>query len=407
MSRFVGAQRLAFQKLLKKYRKWTGSPDLGKRFREGLLDRPTSFSKRDLQPLLVQWTEVLASVRAPFDGNADWTTASLKAAGKSFTSGEGRDETSQSGPSDAVKAQSSAEELHAACECGSNVDIDTALATVPLGSDAARAIYWIHPDNIVQIHVLMLQETRLRKRKVSSPTLNTPPSSRSSPRSSLSANTSRPSYRNDEEVGVIVCDDLESFARRQNSKTISEEKPGSVAEQAAASIRYCCSGDANLVVGSSAQNNSSLPQSGTRLPASKAKVEYKTVSRLFDVSKADRPVHGKSSEDSEQVCKWLCDHDKVQPLVQLQSRRTRFVGLRNNDMGGIWATLDTDVRILRSSKESVAEAQGFLTIMEAEKHNSVPFPHAILEVRIEGDVGSDLISRLDASHLVCVYNQSW
>ena len=72
LSRFVGAQRLAFQKLLKKYRKWTGSSELGNRFRKEILDRRTSFSKTDFEPLLAQWTEVLASVRAPFMKGINW-----------------------------------------------------------------------------------------------------------------------------------------------------------------------------------------------------------------------------------------------------------------------------------------------------------------------------------------------
>ncbi|KAI9822765.1 MAG: hypothetical protein M1832_002998 [Thelocarpon impressellum] len=70
LSRFIGAQRLAFHKLLKKYAKWTQSSSLLKRFLK-VLDQPASFSRRDLQPLVLQWTEVLAAVREPFkDGMA-------------------------------------------------------------------------------------------------------------------------------------------------------------------------------------------------------------------------------------------------------------------------------------------------------------------------------------------------
>lgn len=64
--RFVGAQSLAFQKLLKKYQKWTGSTELGKPLHSEVLGRPTSFSHRDFGLFLKQWIEVLAAVRALF-----------------------------------------------------------------------------------------------------------------------------------------------------------------------------------------------------------------------------------------------------------------------------------------------------------------------------------------------------
>lgn len=395
MSRFVGAQRLAFQKLLKKYKKWTGSADLGKRFREGVLDRPTSFSKRDLQPLLAQWTQVLASVRAPFDRKAGFHPANAQAKARKNTSGR-----SQPSLASADTASSSAEDLHSTWETGSNVDIDTALAILPLGPSAARAVYWIHPDNIVQIHVLLLQYTRLPKSKNTNASLDTPPSSRSSPRGSLSANTSRPFPRTDEEVGNIVCDDPQRFAQRRNCETISEDKAGTVAHKAAASIRYSCGDDAVAVVGIVPDNASKPAESQTRLPSSKAKVDRKTISHLFNPSKADQIVNRVDSEDCMRVCRWLKEHIELQPLVRLQSRRTRFVGLKNDKKGGIWATLDTDVLMTSSSRGSVADGRALITLSEGEKQGASSFPHAILEVRIEGDSSTEIISDLDASYLV-------
>ena len=400
MSRFISAQRLAFQKLLKKYKKWTGSPDLEKRFREGVLDRPMSFSKRDLRPLLAQWTEVLASVRAPFDEKADWRPTSSRAKDEMARSGGVGSEWSQDSLSITANVSSSAEYLHSIGESGSNVDIDTALALFPLGPGAAKSVYWIHPDNIVQIHVLLLQYTRLPKAKNKKLPFDTPPNSRSSPRGPSSANASRPFPRTDEEVGVIVCDDLQRFAQRWNSETLSEDKPGTVAEKAVASIRYSCGGDAVVVVGTIAENISKSAQAGTRLPPSRAKFERKMVSRLFDMSKTDLPVDGNDPRDSERVCKWFREHQEVRPLVQLRSRRTRFIGRKNHKTGGIWATLDTEVLMGPSSRESVADGKSLMTIMESGKHGSMSFPHAILEVRTEGDAGTDLVSRLDASHLV-------
>ncbi|EMC97196.1 hypothetical protein BAUCODRAFT_68129 [Baudoinia panamericana UAMH 10762] len=48
LARFSSAQRDGFRKLLKKYKKWTGSTQLEDRFREEVLNDPKSFTKLDL-----------------------------------------------------------------------------------------------------------------------------------------------------------------------------------------------------------------------------------------------------------------------------------------------------------------------------------------------------------------------
>ncbi|KAI1140271.1 hypothetical protein F5Y05DRAFT_311497 [Hypoxylon sp. FL0543] len=64
LSRFVNAQVIAFRKILKKYRKWTGSTTLGSRFKENVLNSPKSFTKRDFHPLRLQHQELLATLEA-------------------------------------------------------------------------------------------------------------------------------------------------------------------------------------------------------------------------------------------------------------------------------------------------------------------------------------------------------
>ncbi|KAI1418532.1 hypothetical protein F5Y13DRAFT_149348 [Hypoxylon sp. FL1857] len=64
LSRFVNAQVIAFRKILKKYRKWTGSTTLGSRFKENVLSSPKSFTKRDFHPLQLQHQELLATLEA-------------------------------------------------------------------------------------------------------------------------------------------------------------------------------------------------------------------------------------------------------------------------------------------------------------------------------------------------------
>ncbi|TVY22307.1 Uncharacterized protein LHYA1_G008723 [Lachnellula hyalina] len=64
LQRFITAQRTAFYKILKKYRKWTGSRSLGVRFNSEVLDDPKSFTKTDLEPLVSQYSNILAILRS-------------------------------------------------------------------------------------------------------------------------------------------------------------------------------------------------------------------------------------------------------------------------------------------------------------------------------------------------------
>ncbi|KAI8959850.1 hypothetical protein F5Y11DRAFT_350058 [Daldinia sp. FL1419] len=64
LTRFVNAQVIAFRKILKKYRKWTGSTTLSSRFKENVLTSPKSFTKRDLHPLQVHHRSLLATLEA-------------------------------------------------------------------------------------------------------------------------------------------------------------------------------------------------------------------------------------------------------------------------------------------------------------------------------------------------------
>ncbi|ROW09994.1 hypothetical protein VPNG_06508 [Cytospora leucostoma] len=63
LQRFVNAQVTAFRKILKKYRKWTGSTTMGSHFKDDVLARPKSFTHKDFQPLGQAYEELLATIR--------------------------------------------------------------------------------------------------------------------------------------------------------------------------------------------------------------------------------------------------------------------------------------------------------------------------------------------------------
>lgn len=64
LSRFVNAQVVAFRKILKKYKKWTGSGALTFRFRDNILSDPKSFTRRDFAHLEGHCEDLLAILRA-------------------------------------------------------------------------------------------------------------------------------------------------------------------------------------------------------------------------------------------------------------------------------------------------------------------------------------------------------
>ncbi|KAI0446982.1 hypothetical protein F4803DRAFT_426449 [Xylaria telfairii] len=71
LDRFVDAQVTAFRKILKKYKKWTGSTTLGSRFKDNLLDHPKSFTHYNFAPLHLQYRELRTTLAAasPLDPN--------------------------------------------------------------------------------------------------------------------------------------------------------------------------------------------------------------------------------------------------------------------------------------------------------------------------------------------------
>ncbi|KAL9002076.1 MAG: hypothetical protein Q9188_004968, partial [Gyalolechia gomerana] len=409
LARFVGAQKLAFTKLLKKYQKWTSSTGLETRFQSKVLNQSTAFSKRDFQPLLTQYTNLLAAVRAPFERDGNGTNQSRgdtyqprikngTASGSRTTSGQ---RSIQSTHADKESQQSTAAKIQTTYQNSSDVDFDSALAVLPLGRLGGKASYWIHPDNLVELHVLLLQYTRLRR--TTNPDAND--SRRQSRRTSTSGNGNCLVSGGDEDVGLVICDDLHKFARGQSSAPISdtEESAGGVLEKAAAAVRYSSNGEALLAVNMSSSDTKEFTASG---PFWTLRIKRKTVRHLFDSGRSssarDRLIREQDSEDDKSlisVQKWLKGHQEIQPLVELRCKRTRFVGLKNDESSGTWATLDRDIMVKKTPGGFFSTKEGDLSFDDAENRGFVSFPFAVLEIRYEGNSGTDLLAALDETHL--------
>ncbi|KAI9778789.1 MAG: hypothetical protein M1839_007879 [Geoglossum umbratile] len=433
LSRFIGAQRMAFQKLLKKYKKWTGSSTLGKRFRQEVLDQPACFSNINLEPLVVEWAAVLTAVREPFKdgvslepgyGGRRVSVVSAPHKGKNKLRIPGSTSKGVGGATNPgqISGSTSAAQIQSATENGADVDFDVALATLPLGYTAGKATYWIHPDNLVELQVLLLQHMRKRSAQGKSPTSPSPTISRGSSltwKSGFGA-------EDREEVGLVIFDDLERFAENQSAATISEveDLAGKITEKAAASVRWCADSEAVVVAGTTPLDTpeSANPSAASERRLRIAKIKKKNISTLFDITQrlpnqrrgSDLAAYGTESAEAsgrnlEAVRTWLYRHEEIRPLVQIRSKRTRFYNPKNNSSHGTWAVLDQDIKMEKAHLGGIGGLGTLTPPIEGYEGTAasasldgriVEFPYAVLEVRWEGEEELSLIPVLDVSHLV-------
>ncbi|KAL8761802.1 MAG: hypothetical protein Q9184_002125 [Pyrenodesmia sp. 2 TL-2023] len=412
LARFVGAQRVAFIKLLKKYSRWTSSSGLDQRFRKKILERPGAFSKKDFEPLLTQYEHVLAAVRAPFERSGKTSDGRGSSSGEQVKMMNGPPRTTHHA-SEQHHIRSSAgvkkpynrrlTDIQTACQHGSDVEFDAALAIFPLGKCGGRAAYWVHPDDLVELHVLLLQYSKLRRihnSSVAAPAAHG--ADQESTRESTNGKGSFLSGDGGDDAGLVVCDDLPNFARRRSSALISdtETSTGECLGKAAATIRYSSGDEAVVIVSALGDDTAEAETSGTTC---RVKVRRDRVRQLFGSAKptsiADNSLGGSDKETIDCVQKRLRDHREVKPLVQLQCKRTRFVGLKNGETVGMWATLDRDIFMKRTPDDFFDTDQGDLNVRVLRDCHSIDFPFAVLEVRYEGGYAMDLLSVLDETHL--------
>ena len=380
LSRFIGAQKLAFQKLIKKYQKWapSRSSNLDSYFRKTVLDHSEWIGPpRDpLVPLLTRYSCLLEAVRAPFsDGMAqNSSTASSEPFDQQYSA-----------------INFGAKDLHETFETGSDVDVDAAFFSIPQGRGGGRATYWVHSDNLIQAHVLVQSFARVRG---SSPRSSVSSHAQKSPQGSvydaLIARTGSPEERS---TGFAVFDNAHTFAKQQ-SKQIRNSKDlyRYNSPRAAASIHYFQAEKFSVVALTS--------------PFRRMRIKQKDLQRLSDQT-PESPLapnsNGCTSSEASSSCEedirvakeWFEKHPQVQPLVQVHCNRTRFVGLSNNKENGLWVNFDSGVRWRNSATDTLADL-GTNSNNESFEHS---FPHTILEVRWEGQATPQLVQALNQNHV--------
>lgn len=372
MARFTATQKTAFRKLLKKYKKWTGSTKLEERFNTDVLGRSSSFTKYSMDDLLDSYSVTLHGIRALFDQRMQQMVS--------------REDGSETASSDhRSQTQTTVSQLLQAVETESKVALDSAIATTPFGDKGAIAHYFVHPDNVVELQVLLLQHTRYsmssgRGSVSSTPLANSP--SRDSPA------TSRASHLNINRRH-LVADDLDRFVQEQRTITVNtrEHAKGSIPQKALICARWTTDEE---------------PTVAARTDSSEVKlagVKRKHLSAFLDPQAAYPPRRGStptaperasvSFEDALAMRTWLGSRPNICPLAAIVSKRSRFVGLTNSANSVLIATLDTDVATMKPFAEELVE-------------DVQSFPYAVLQVRQEGNPSTDLIKELDSSHLVSI-----
>jgi len=358
LARFTSTQRTAFRKLLKKYKKWTGSMELEMRFRTEVLDSPKSFTKLDLGPLLADYSNTLQQIRTLYEEKIQQSprVASLQG--------------------DKPTASSSAIlQLQSVVESGSKVRFDAAVAAVPLGNNGTFASYFVHRESVVELQVLLLHYSRYYTSRIRSDSTSTQRSNVS--RSEVSAGGEQGAA----DYFALEADNALRFAQEQNSLTLKDREhlPGSTPQKARLCARWNDEEDA-LVSFCSATGKDE-----------EASLRRKHVRALFDRSKTFPVKKAATSSGAEQsLAAVRQEYEKDQSLQLLyaySSCRSRFVGTGNSQQRLVLATLDSDITVRKPHAGEESDAK-------------VEFPFAILLVRQEGTVTGGLLAALDQSHLV-------
>jgi hypothetical protein len=348
LSRFVGAQRTAFRKLLKKYKKWTGSTQLEERVRREVLDDPKSFTQYDLRPLLEDYSGTLNDIRTLYNTRLQQSTSN----------------TTNLQAETTTKESSTISRLQASVSAGSRTDFDTTLATSPLGSTGTFASYFVHHDNVVELQVLLLQHLRYFMRSSASSTGSpVPPSSRNG--------------HEEPDCFTLAADCPDRFIQEQSALTVDEREhlAGSTPQWTKLCARWNSGDDALVAARSGSPNMSTF------------RLKPKHVDDFFDKSGPFLPrresMRGSATELSD-VRDVLTSDDAVRALYSLQCNRSRFVSIGNSTNSTVLASLDTNI--------SFAPAEA--------RENRTQFPFAVLLVRQEGNGDSSLLNTLNTTHLV-------
>ena len=361
-----------------------------------LLDRSESFTRVELGQYLDHWTDILQELRHA--QGAQYTFEQFD-----FMKVRRLREPRRSSKDASSPRQSSCkviEKIQTATKSGSKVDFDVALSATATGDMGEKAIYWVHHEQLIELQVMLLQYLRPYPNKSgsqSSTMSSTPSRTR---RSSILRTETPTECKND--TGVLLLDQLQNLSDTRNSKPTSDTEEH-LSRTASASIRWTSSDDTATVIYNAANDDRALEHS--------FKVKCKYLAAFLDLEQDFSPRRNSAAELAneggnqpntasasgyEPGRKWLRQQKDVQPLVSISSKRIRLSNPPNAQDFRQWCILDVDISMKKVLPEDIVAKDWPIDASAA----TWSFPHAVLEVRQEGHVATDLIRLLDRSHLV-------
>lgn len=365
LARFIGVQRTGFRKLLKKYKKWAASTSdaasLGERFLP-ILEDPKSFTNQDLTPTFLELSLLYNVLRQ--------AKATDSAAGIGSVTGV---ETKQVFPGN--------EKL-----CVFDCEMVTSISS--------SVTFWVHPDNIMETKIILLQNLSLVS-DGSSNAAGTDAAAGSTPAAPVATAPAAAAA----DLSYTTYLDSKKFSAIQTST-----EPGQIrnvvnqsSSAAASSTPILCS-----------------PVGGLRhfclANLSTEQADMVLQSKFEPLAQSQRDMDNLS----KMALSWV-EKRQVAPIAKVQSCRSRFryseaapdalnadspASSPNTlmDAPDVWATIDSDIKITRQGATTLNWPT--TTNNNTEPADTISFPHSVLEVRWKGLEKPVWVSDLESSHLV-------
>lgn len=387
LARFIGVQRTGFRKLLKKYKKWSQSSQLSDMFLP-ILESPSSFTNQDFTAVFLELSLLYDILRQAKSSNYISRTA----------------------PSQYPNNETL---------CKFDCEMITSVSN--------STVFWVHPDNVVEIKVALLRNLGLVSDDAASAATLQKSSSSTSVNFS-SSNSPQNNSSGNQELGD--CDrakesqkDLSFAIYLDNTKKFNSiqthSEPGQIRwvhgtsspEPDQNSSHILCSpvgGLRHFCLASLSQSQSDLILSGQ-----------------FDG--LGKEISSEKNNLSKLALSWV-ERRKAAPISKASFKRSRFRFINpkqsstntnssienshendsnifstsptsNMSASDIWATLDTNVCILKTKTK---DSSLTYDAIDPDENSSdlINFPYAVLEVRYKEMDKPTWLAELEESHLV-------
>lgn len=342
LSRFIGAQRTGFRKLLKKYTKWSKSDTLRNKF-QALLDSPDSFIHEDFTSCFLELSLLYDVLR-----NAKVTS---------------------------VTRTTNAELPR---ESFAKFDCDM----VTSGSSIFRA--WVHQDNIVELKLQLLKYMTLFS--ADGGNLKKTRSFVGTSASSSRKNSDAGSDPDIDSTGTIFLDNKKKLLSVQTRK-----EPGQIcwAKDKFSNV-VLCSPTGGL------RQFSTLKLNDQQLKTILECAYDQQVELIQDMvtNSGKLALEWCGKRQVSPLAKVVCERTRFirpQSEDELQDQFSPMSTGSQSMMDCVWATIDTDLSFT---------AKGSTNISTDRESDTETFPHAVFEIRWSGPTKPEWISEVESSHLI-------